>query len=252
MRVKGSFSWCSFVFGAVLVLGGCGETATSTPSTTPDVPSDNSNNTPVNDNNPNPPGDSTPVPDCNSVEVTFGMEGSQLDIRNTPLGAGDGTQDIGPGTLVLRLPADSAGNLIDGPVTLVSYNMAVEFTIADVETDLDAEAVPEDDCGVAQGSIENGSLTWDTAVLDYRQYGTITCRGSQLICGLAGFEKDVPEERDSTHDQDFNSFVFGEGPQFEMDWVEIPNEDAGDSFLRLVGAEASRGTCEVAPVCTIE
>ena len=73
-----------------------------------------------------------------------------------------------------------------------------------------------------------------------------------LTSSHASLEKDVPEERDSTHDQDFNSFVFGEGPQFEMDWVEIPNEDAGDSFLRLVGAEASRGACEVAPVCTID
>ena len=123
----------------------------------------------------------------------------------------------------------------------------MNFNVSEVLTDMTVEAVAGE-CGVASGEMTAETLAWATDVTDFHSYGTVTCNAGDLICQLAGFEPGVANVRDETHDQPFISFIFDDAGSFEMEFVQIPNDDAGDTYLHLIGAETSR-ICMVAPTC---
>ena len=188
--------------------------------------------------------------DCESVEVTFDLTGSDFTIEGTPLGAGDTVAPIGPGTAVLRFSTDHSGDIVDGPVTLVSYNMDMIFSVSNVDSDMATEAGTADGCGAATGNYADWTLGWSTSVSGYHSSGTITCNGSEMLCGLAGMEKGAAVAQDTTTEQPFNAFVFDpDAMTFGMERVEIPNDKPGETFLTLVGKESSRAVCGKLPVC---
>lgn len=176
--------------------------------------------------------------DCDAFMIEYDLAGSQFEIRNTPLGAGDATNDIGPGRLRVRYPAVS-GAKANGPVALIEYTNVMQFTVNQVETDMIASAGP-DTCGISTGDFNNGIIEWSGPILNYQSKGEVTCHAGELVCGLANLPNGEPVDRDTETDQDLNPFVFLEDGSFTMEWVEIPNDDAGDTFLSLKGREVVR------------
>lgn len=190
---------------------------------------------------------------CETWVVEYDLsQDAQFEIRNTPFGRGDSTEDIGPGSLRLRFP-DADGALGTGEVTLLEYRMEMEFTVADVATDITVEAGP-DECGVATGDYDGDRIAWTSPIRGYHSFGSVTCNAGEVVCAFADLPDGEPDPRDGTTDQDLMPFAFTSSTStvppngFVMDWVEIPNDDAGDTFLRFVGREITR-TCVRAPSC---
>ena len=124
----------------------------------------------------------------------------------------------------------------------------MEFSVAMVETDVDITAGP-DDCGVAQGTRTSSVVAWTTPVAGYHSLGTVTCNASELLCAAAGLPVGEPVPQDSTHDQPLMEFLFpgaDDFSSFTMAEIEVPNDDAGDTFLRLEGTQVRR-SCVPAP-----
>lgn len=193
--------------------------------------------------------DAGPEP-CESWLIEYSLQGSEFEIRNTLLGAGDAINTIGPGRARLRFSGDDTGPKA-GPVLLLDYEMKMDFDVAMVVTDITTTAGP-DDCGVAMGTRTSSVVTWSSPVRGYRSQGTVTCGASEFLCGAAGLPQNMPVAQDSTSDQALMPFVF-EGPDsfasFTMSEVEVPNDDAGDTFLRLSGVEVSRRCAAIPPDC---
>jgi hypothetical protein len=186
---------------------------------------------------------------CETWIVDYELSGSKFDIRNTPFGAGDAANDIGPGTLQLRFTNDN-GDLGAGSASLLSYRMKMDFDVMMVVSELNAESGP-DECGIAKGDFAAGALTWSGPLANYRVYGTITCNASEVLCTLADLPHEVAKPIDDTTDQALNPFAVTSSAgtsSFTMDFVEVPNDDAGDTFLRLVGTETAR-VCVPKPSC---
>ena len=191
-----------------------------------------------------------PDENCDSVEVTYDLQGSRLQIRDTPLELGDTLETIGPGRLVLRLSADTEGNIIEGPVVMVSYQLFYRFWVVDVDTNM-ATAARKDECGVAEGDYGAHGVVWGSPVRGYHVEGTITCHNAiPGACEFVGLEKGVPDKHDVTRDQLMNPFTFNSGMGFKMPWVQLyDHERRGKAYLYLLGAERRRARCRVAPVC---
>lgn len=201
------------------------------------------------------PIDSGVIPDagpqaCESWLIEYDLSGSEFEIRNTPFGAGDAVNAVGPGRLQLRFPGQEGGPEL-GEVVLVRYELAMEFEVAGVATDVDVTAGPED-CGVAMGTRTSSVVEWSTPIADYRSMGTVTCNATEFLCAAAGLPVGEPVARDSTHVQPLMPFVFGGADDFSsftMAEVEVPNDDAGDTFLRLEGVQTSRSCVPLPTSC---
>jgi hypothetical protein len=190
---------------------------------------------------------------CETWFVTYDLMPAQFDIRGTPFGAGDSTEDVGPGTLRLRFD-DDGGDLAEGPAALVELDLALNFDVMDVFTDIDVTAGPNE-CGVADGTYDGETIQWTTPVRGYHAMGTVTCMASEIVCGFANLPVGEASPRDRTSDQPFMPFIFTSSTStvippngFIMDYVEIPNDDAGDTFLRFTGRETDR-ICVREPDC---
>jgi hypothetical protein len=184
--------------------------------------------------------------DCDTLTVEYDLSGSQFEIRDTPLGAGDATNEIGPGRLRIQFAYDGEKRL-EGAVKLVEYSNAMQFVVSNVETNMLATSGP-DDCGVADGEYQGNRIEWATPVRDYHSRGDVTCNAGEIVCGLANLPDGEPAPRDTTTDQPLEDFQFEDDGSFAMDWVEIPNEDSGNTFLSLEGRETIR-VCGSQPDC---
>jgi len=179
--------------------------------------------------------------------ITYDLTGTEFIITNTPFGAGDGTFDVGPGSLVLDFQNDG-GQPGDGPARMVSFDLDIEFTTGslgtDVMNDLRAFADYNGENRATEGALAGGVLSWSEEV-PYRTIGTILCQGS--FCGLSGFTSgETVNVNDFTPFQ-FNDLDFGPGGPadpsggFTSADMPVPNSDENaDTFLRLVGAETGR------------
>lgn len=129
-----------------------------------------------------------PAP-CQEREVEYSLAG-RLRIADTPLGAGDGVYEIGPGRAVLRI-RQGAGESPPS-VQLISYEMRLNFVVSShvlfwntkVVTSAVGHASDAGGSPVTEGSLVGRTLTWRGELRGYRTDGTLTCSGN--VCGSFG------------------------------------------------------------------
>ena len=137
------------------------------------------------------------------TDVEYAITGS-LTLSDTPMGHGDGTYAIGPGTMVVRFD--------HGEAKVVSYTMRESFHIHaktvfwTTSIDTEATSTMDDPCS-ATGTFDGHTLHWRGPVRSYRTDGTLTCSGS--FCGSFGVP---PRGQSPLHvgpaPQRFNDLVF--------------------------------------------
>jgi hypothetical protein len=190
---------------------------------------------------------------CAAWDITYAVSGN-LQLSDTPQGAGDGTYRVGPGEIVLRRTAGT------DRVTMVSFDVPQRFSIdvkkvfwtAVVRTDATARAAPPagaGECGhVAEGAMQEGRVAWTTTVSGFHTDGVVHCDGS--LCGQFG----APPSGNSglhipPHDVQFRPFEFGpDGTTFTMasSFVSRTEEPRQTAHLALAGREVKRVCAPVA------
>jgi hypothetical protein len=133
---------------------------------------------------PSSPASADPPADaCEAWDVEYALAAS-LRLSETPMGAGDGNYNVGPGTAVLRFEREG--------VRLRAYTMRARFSIEShaaflamqLLTDASTTTTP-DACGdLARGELDRGTVSWGASLSGYRTDGTVTCDGS--LCGRFG------------------------------------------------------------------
>ena len=121
-----------------------------------------------------------PSPSATDVEYVLSGE---LTLSDTPMGRGNGTYEIGPGSMVLRFEGSN--------VTMISYRMRESFSVraktvgftTTVSTDATSTATGEG-CAIVRGTFDGRTIHWLTPLAGYRTDGTVTCSGS--FCGSFG------------------------------------------------------------------
>jgi hypothetical protein len=192
-------------------------------------------------------------------EIVYDLDGTDFDIANTPLGAGDmviplqpdyaADDTIGPGTITLMI-ADNGGSAGDGPAQLVDMNIEMNFATSSFGTTVTQTLVSSagDTCGAAVGSLSGTDLSWSPNQLDnYNSSGNVNCQGG--FCGTAGFnEGDNPIDETSDINP-FSTFSFsGDLSSFTAPGFVTSDTDQATTSLILEGTETGR-TLVSAPAC---
>jgi hypothetical protein len=192
---------------------------------------------------------------CTAWDVDYVLA-AKLQLTDTPLGQGDGSYDIGPGSVKLRF--DDRDGSPGGAVRMLSYNMKEFFVIKSkalfwtttVTTDTQTRATPAS-CGyAAEGALADSKIKWSTKVNGYRTDGTLTCEGS--LCGKFGAPPPGKSELHIGPNQvAFNPFVFTPDMKtltMARTWVSKTDSPKQTAYIALSGRETRR-TCVQAPVC---
>lgn len=195
-------------------------------------------------------GSTGPAGDCQVWEITYDLEGSEFEVSDTPMGAGDqvnvvtmpydADDHVGPGTFVLRFQDE--GGAPGGLAAMTYYEMGIHFVvggIVTVATDLDAEAGPEE-CGVTTGMLEGTTVSWmPSAIVDHHTMGQLLCTGA--LCGLGGLPNGDPVPVDETNDQPVNDFVFSDDlSSFTMEQIVTAMDANSTTSWTYSGTETSR------------
>jgi hypothetical protein len=169
-----------------------------------------------------------PLPAAAQWDIVYdlGVPGDETEynLTNTPFGAGDQDNRVGPGTMTLRFESGGEEGPADGRVALLELQLTAEFLIsvcpfpqfcADNMSDLDLFDRPDADRPT--GTLANGVITWDLPppALDcdvtpedpecwLRTVGQVTCEGD--LCELAG-QPPIRYE-DSAGNPDLRTFTF--------------------------------------------
>lgn len=191
---------------------------------------------------------------CDAWDVTYKLN-ANLELRDTPMGQGDGVFRIGPGQVVLRF--ENKGGQPGGGVRMRSYRMRDYFTIktktlfwsTTVVNRTKTRGTP-DKCGnVAKGKLYGDKLRWQTKVRGYRTDGYLTCEGS--LCGKFGAP---PPGRTDLHigpnDVPFNPFSFRDGKKvitMARTFVTKTDMPKQTGYITLAGREISRACVHVKP-----
>jgi hypothetical protein len=184
---------------------------------------------------------------CDAWDVEYVLS-ANLQVRDTPMNAGDGTYAVGPGRLVLRFE----GSVVPHTerVHLVAYGMHEKLSIVSkavfwtttVDSETDTHATPNASGIVADGLLEGRRLEWSTPVRAYQSDGTLDCGGS--LCGKFG----APSAGRSPihvapHEVRFRPFVFSP----DLTTLAMPAALVGQSesprqstYLALSGREVKR------------
>jgi hypothetical protein len=188
---------------------------------------------------------------CDAWDVEY-VTAANLELRDTPMGEGDGFYRIGPGRAVIRYSTSGED------AKLVSYQMTERFVIESrtlfwttrVTTDSFTRTAP-DRCGVVANGVKAGpNLRWTTPLAGYRTDGTLVCDGS--LCGKFGAppagrsELHIPP-----HPVAFAPFTFAaDGKTFSMPNTQVSKTETPKqtAFIALSGREARR-TCVAVPPC---
>jgi hypothetical protein len=184
--------------------------------------------------------------ECTQRVSLYQINGT-LRITDTAMGAGDGTFPVGPGTLELRVDAQSART------TLVRFDLQERFAIhpnavmwrATVVTNTAAHAVPDASGAAAIGRwLRDGVLQWDAPLHNYRSDGALTCDGS--LCGKFGAP---PPGRSELHQAStairLEPFRFDPtGQTFQMGFALVSSSEAPRqrTYLALAGRRLT-STC---------
>jgi hypothetical protein len=126
---------------------------------------------------------------CREREIEYALVG-RLRIADTPLGAGDGIYEIGPGRVVLRIEQGSGDPR--SRVKLISYEMHLNFVVKSrvlfwntkVVTSAVGHASDPSGKPVAEGATLGRTITWGGEIRGYHTDGTLTCSGN--VCGSFG------------------------------------------------------------------
>lgn len=179
---------------------------------------------------------------CTVVDVEYAL-GANLELTDTPMGQGNGTYPIGPGSATVRFAGNDA--------KLVAYRMRESFRVdasavfwkTHVTTDSNTTVVADPAGVVAAGSLAGRTLSWNSDV-KARTDGTVTCDGS--LCGKFGAPPPgttplhIPLHdvhfRPWTFSADMRSFTM---PRTWMSQSEMPKQTG---FIQLAGREVRR-TC---------
>jgi hypothetical protein len=176
---------------------------------------------------------------------------ASVAVRNTMFGAANGVYPMGSGKLTLHID--------DHAVKLTSYELVNHLTVRAKVAMLSTTVVTASrtstagDCcrGSARGTLNNSTLSWNSAVSGYHSDGSLTCSGS--MCGKFGAP---PTGTSPLHDapaaMTFNPFSFSpDGSTFTMPYVLVSqsNSPKQKTYLALAGRRVRR-TCVVASVPT--
>jgi hypothetical protein len=197
-------------------------------------------------------GDALP---CPAWDVDY-LLAANLELRDTPMGAGDGQYKIGPGNMTLRF--EDRGGLPGGRAKLLAYAMREHFQIVSknlfwtttVTTDTHTAATPDRCWSAAEGVLEGRTFKWTTPVRGYKTDGSLTCDGS--LCGKFG----APPAGTSAlhiepHDVTLGPLAFGEdGKTFKMASTFVTKTDMPKQtgYLTLAARELRR-TCVQPKAC---
>jgi hypothetical protein len=175
---------------------------------------------------------------CNVRELEYALS-ARIQLSDTPFGAGDGTYQIGPGSLVLRLTA-APMSPETYRVELIDYRMRSRFQVRSKVLFWSARVTSQTESRVAsgtagRGTLSGGKLTWSTPVQGYRTDGMLTCAGSG--CGMSGAP---PEGQSELHigpeAVKFAPFTFAGN---DLDTFSMP-------YTRLTHTEQPRQTTHLA------
>ncbi len=199
-------------------------------------------------------------------EIEYDLTGSEFETRNTPLGAGDTTHVVGPGTMTIRFESDgagSSGSILDGgDAQIVQLDLTQEFALrtrvlgfrANVTTQINS-AIPDNRWdGNAAGRVSLGSsrgtINGETLIVaapgmrSYHTLGSVLCEGNGCRFGS------MPPGVTTTVDNDFdvialNALRFGmggplAGAGFVSNEIALPTTDRAEPYLRLLGREVQR------------
>lgn len=187
-------------------------------------------------------------PACAGWDVEYSLA-ANLELKDTPMGEGDGVYKIGPGQTVLRF--EDRGGKPGGAVKMLSYSMREHFRIVSktlfwtttVTTDTRTTTTPENG-GVSEGALAERTLRWSKPLHDYRTDGSLTCDGS--LCGKFGAPPSGTSELHIGPNQvDFSPFVFAADMKtFTMARTFVTKTDMPKqtAYLALAGREMKR-TC---------
>jgi hypothetical protein len=221
-----------------------------------------------------------PVPDggignCGeSWLLTYSINGN-FYITDTTAGMGDADRPLDEGSLVLRVP-DDQGAPAEGGAHIVSFSHGERFKITafGIETDTDvAVRAGPNPCGIASGTVENDTLTWDRCdpnashgvdknswtpdgsaegpgcLNDYRTRGNVGCTG--IMCELGGLEEGSNIQSED-YVQPLQPFVFVQGWNgFNMARTEIPNRTPSRTWFDLSGLLVDQQLSNT-PMCVCE
>lgn len=186
---------------------------------------------------------------CAAWDIEYALS-ANLRLTETPMGKGDGTYKIGPGSTVLRF--DDVGGKPGGAVKMLSYSMREAFTLkakalfftTTVTVDSRTRTTPNAAGVVAEGGLAEGNVVWSSKVRGYRTDGTLTCDGS--LCGSFGAP---PPGTSALHippnDVQFRPFAMSNElkrlvmPSTFVAKTKMPQQTA---FIALTGNEVKR-TC---------
>lgn len=184
---------------------------------------------------------------CVSFDVDYATA-SNLQLRNTRLGAADGVYPSGTGTMRLRI--EGAPGAPAHAVRLLSYDNRGRISIVThallwtttVVTDARNTVRSAGDQGAARGTLRDGVVSWSTKVTGYRSDGTMTCDGT--MCGRFGAPPPGSSPlHDGPYDIDFRPFVFSHDMRtFTMDYALVSRAPEQTSYVSISGREVSR-TC---------
>ena len=186
---------------------------------------------------------------CAAYDVEYVLA-ANVQLSDTVMGAGDGVHKIGPGRLVLRV--ESQGDKLAGHVRMLAYDMRDGFTVnakaifwqTVVTNNTRTSATPDATGTIAQGTLGERTLRWDTPINGLHTDGTVTCEGS--FCGKFG----APPEGTSDvhyppHLVTFSPFEFdAEKKTFTMAYSIVSKGESPrqTSRISLAGRETRR-TC---------
>jgi len=186
---------------------------------------------------------------CGAWDVEY-LLAANVQLSDTAMGAGDGVHRIGPGRLVLRVEAQ--GEKLGGRVRMLFYDMKDGFTVdakalfweTVVKNNTHTSATPDAAGTIAEGTLGERSLRWETPVNGLRTDGTVTCEGS--FCGRFGAPPTgTSDVHYPPHPVTFSPFEFdAEKKTFTMAYSIVSKSETPrqTSRITLAGREARR-TC---------
>jgi hypothetical protein len=185
---------------------------------------------------------------CSVSDVDYAVVGRLL-LKDTQFGAANGVYPLGAGKVRLRYETGPDG--APHEAKLMSYELdnhltvKASFALWSTKVVTDSRTVVADECdGAAKGTVQDGSIVWNTKVDGYQSDGTLDCSGN--VCGKFGAP---PPGSSALHEPatavTFKPFHFNpDGRTFSMEYSQVSRSESPrrTAYLALSGREMKR-TC---------